>query len=108
MRFRNKAVLTAACLSSSVLCHAQNGSRPEYIRMEWSQVELTAHGTTGGICAIIWPDGRYHAERRVQTLPSTVAKLTVYDSSFRVESLTEIQRLWDSEDVRTLSSFEPV
>ncbi|MGA9241894.1 MAG: hypothetical protein WBW03_07910 [Silvibacterium sp.] len=76
--------------------------------MEWSQVELTAHGTTEGTCAIIWPDGWYHAERRVQILPSTVAKLTMYDSSFNAESLTEIQLLLDREDVRTLPSFEPV
>lgn len=108
MRFRNGVVLTAACLSSFVLCQAQNGHRPEYVlRMEWSQVELTAHGTIGGTCAIIWPDGRYHSEHRAQTLPSTVAKLTVYDSSLNAKGLTEVQRILDSEDVRELPAFGP-
>ena len=74
-------------------------------RMERSQAELIPHGTAGGLCAIIWPNGQLHAERRTQTLPSTHAAIQVYDTVLNGEDVAALRELLDSEKVRQVPQF---
>lgn len=74
-------------------------------RMERSQAELTPHGTTGGLCAIIWQNGQLHAERRTQTLPSTHAAIQVYDTVLNGQELAALRQLLDSKEVMHVPQF---
>ena len=76
------------------------------VRMQRSQAELVQEGTTGGLCAMVWPDGRLHAERRMQTLPSTRATLQVYDAVLNADQLTSLEQILDSEKLMQLPPFE--
>lgn len=109
-------LLLSACLCFTAPCvfaqgSPQQGSPPRdpvgfLIRMERSQAELIPHGTTGGLCAVVWPDGNLHAERRRQTLPSTHAAIQVYDSVLSAEQLAVLTQLLDSEKVTQVPPFE--
>ncbi|HKO19384.1 MAG TPA: hypothetical protein VJU82_10915 [Acidobacteriaceae bacterium] len=73
--------------------------------MERSQAELVPHGTTGGLCAVIWPDGKLHAESRRQTLRSTHAAIQVYDSVLDAEQLAVLTQLLDPDKVMRVLPF---
>lgn len=108
-------LLLSACLCFTAPCvfaqgSPQQGSPPRdpvgfLIRMERSQAELIPHGTTGGLCAVIWPDGKLHAVRRRQTLPSTHAAIQVYDSILSAEQMAVLTQLLDSEKVLQVPPF---
>ena len=108
MRFRNAALLTVICLAPALRCFQQDSVSAEYLaRMEWGHIDLSPHGTTGGLCAIVWTDGRIHAERRVQTLPSPRATVQVYDWTMDPSDVMKLQQLLASEDTRKLPGFRP-
>lgn len=103
---KNAVLAAFICLTAFTWCSPQVGQSDHYLaRLEGSQAEMFSHGTTGGLCAVVWPDGRLHAERRTQTLPSTRATLQSYDTVLDAREMETLRQLLNSEPVQQLPPF---
>jgi hypothetical protein len=103
---RNTILAAFICLTPFRWCSPQFDQSKEYlVKMERSQAEMVPNGTTGGLCTIVWPDGRLHAERRTEKLPSTSAALQVYDTVLDADKMGVLQQLLNSERVQQLPPF---
>jgi hypothetical protein len=91
--------------AATFLSSSSEGPVNFLVRMERSQAELIPHGTTGGLCAIIWPNGQLHAERRTQILPSTQAAIQVYDIVLNAQGMAILAELLESEKVKEVPPF---
>ena len=101
------AVAQSRQVSTSKVSASAAGDHAAFlVRMGRSQAELVEQGTTGGLCAMVWPDGRLHAERRTQTLPSARATLQVYDAVLNADELASLAQILDSEKLMQLPRFE--
>lgn len=107
MRHRDAILVAFVFFIWSGWCSSQTAQRiPYLVRLERSQAELVPHGTTGGLCAAVWADGRLHAERRNETLPSTRASLQIYDTVLDAHQLAVLRLLLDSQNVMQVPKFE--
>jgi len=76
-------------------------------RIEWSQIDQSPAGITANECVLVFPDGQFHMERRLQQLPTPSATLLVYESKLSDEQLQQLRIILDSDDMRGLPTFLP-
>jgi hypothetical protein len=72
-------------------------------------VEVTTDNQPGGMiandCILVSPDGRFHLERRQQVIPSSSAKLRIFESSLDSFQFAKLQNLVQSENIRALQGY---
>ncbi len=84
---------------------SQSKMAPAFVIYE-TQIDLSnTQGENVTSCAAIYPDGRYHLMRRVQKLDTFLVTESVYEDLLNSASLSLLERLTDSPDVRNLPDY---
>jgi hypothetical protein len=99
------AVLTVPGLTSARLPQAASEGNPFIAGIWESTVDLSQHGTTSHSCILVFPDGRFHLERKVQHLPASTASVSIFDYSLDTSQLGQLRRTLDDEKIRHLPAY---
>ena len=65
-----------------------------------------AQGITDSDCALFFPDGRFHLERRQLRRPNRTATLKVFESALDSTQLQQLQWLLDSDEEKNLPPYD--
>jgi len=85
-----------------------NAPAHQYLaRIEWSQIDQSLTGITANECILVFPDGHFHMERRLQQLPTPSATLQVYEADLSDEQLQQLKNSLDNYEIRNLPTFVP-
>lgn len=80
-----------------------NGRLP--IRINEGSTDLSSNGVNVHECMLVSPDGHFHLERRWQQLPSTTAKLMVFESALTPAQLRELEQILSGDRLKQLPAF---
>ncbi len=99
-------ILAFACAAVTFAQRLQSDSNQFLVILHESQTDISPRGRSVSNCALIFPDGRFHVERRVQQLPGSTAALKIFDSSLDSAQLQHLKTALDSEGIRRLPPYE--
>ena len=86
--------------------HAQNGSVAPLIGLTETVIDIRSQqGIDKNVCAMIFPDGFYHAEISVQELVRFSVKKLVYEGTMNQQSIAQLEKILESESVKSLPTF---
>jgi hypothetical protein len=99
-------LLAFACAAVAFAQRLQSDSNQFLVILHQGQTDISPRGRSVSNCALIFPDGRFHVERRVQQLPGSTAALEIFDSSLDSAQLQYLKTALDSEGIRRLPPYE--
>lgn len=78
------------------------------VRISEMRIELSPTGVTANDCLVVQRNGRFHLERRLQQLPQTSAKISVFEFQLTKPQLRQLRDLVDQPAVSNLTQFAPL
>jgi hypothetical protein len=99
-------ILAFTCAAVTFAQRLQSDSNQFWVIVHEGQTDISPRGRSVSNCALIFPDGRFHVERRVQELPGSTAALKIFDSSLDSTQLQHLKTVLDSEGIRRLPPYE--
>ena len=92
--------------SSSVAQQTLNGSTDSFLSLGELTMNLLPMGKgASSNCILVWPDGRFHLERKQQQLPKRVASLKVFESSLDSEQLQQLRDILKDQSIEKLPPY---
>lgn len=86
--------------------HSQNGSAAPLIGLTETVIDIRSQqGIDKNVCAMIYPNGFYHAEISIQELVGFSVKKSVYEGTMNQQSIAELEQILESESVKSLPTF---
>lgn len=106
----NAALVLASVISATALfLVAQDvgaDNKRFVVILREARSDVSPSGINIHSCAVMFQDGRFHLERRIQQLPRSSADLKVFESWLTTAQLRSLQELLDSESLKVLPAFE--
>lgn len=84
----------------------QTTTKPKAIVITESLTEVSSYGTDQSDCALVFPDGRAHIERRKQELPDQPSTV-VYRSKLDKSQLHRLEEILSDPDMQALPEYVP-
>jgi hypothetical protein len=100
-------VFTAAAFSSALTVAQGSDVRPVsfLVRVSQGETDLAPNGLNNHDCILVWPDGRYHLEIRVQHPAKSGARLQIFESSLDSAQFQQLKNIIDNPNVRRLPPY---
>jgi hypothetical protein len=78
-----------------------------FVRISWSDIELSPHGIIKNDCLLVLPDGHFHMEERLQQLPDPRSSLHIHESLLGDTQLEQLRSIFKLQQIVMLPEFFP-
>src|SRR5260370_34423119 len=85
--------------------HAESDSRQYVVILNEGETDISPKGVNVHTCAVVFPDGRFRLESRIQQLPNSSATLKIFESSLDSVQFRELQEILNSDSIKKLPQF---
>jgi hypothetical protein len=93
-------------IGPSLMGNSQSTKLKAPLRVHEDQIDLSnRQGKNISSCATIYPDGRYHLERKVQELQTLSVSISIYEDVISTSQRDYLQKMIDSSEVRDLPHY---